>query len=171
MLRYLAFLRGVSPLNCKMPELKACVEKAGFANVKTLLSSGNVAFDSSALPLQVLAQRLEAAMQEHLGRRFFTIVRPQSALLDLVATDPYAPFGFPTDAKRAVSFLRDMREPHCALPLTQGQATVALQLGGEVFTAYRPSDEGPVFMALIETAFGTEVTTRTWDTVRKCAVA
>jgi hypothetical protein len=28
-----------------------------------------------------------------------------------------------------------------------------------------------VFMSLIEKAFGTEITTRTWDTVRKCAAA
>ena len=44
--RYIALLRGVSPMNCKMPELKAAFESAGFSNVKTLLSSGNVAFDA-----------------------------------------------------------------------------------------------------------------------------
>lgn len=30
---------------------------------------------------------------------------------------------------------------------------------------------GPVFMTLIEKTFGTAATTRTWDTVKKCAVA
>ena len=43
--------------------------------------------------------------------------------------------------------------------------------GREVFTAYLKSDKGPVFMTLIEKAFGTDVTTRTWDTVKKCASA
>ena len=43
--------------------------------------------------------------------------------------------------------------------------------GREVFTAYVPSPRGPVFMTLIEKTFGSEVTTRTWDTVRKCATA
>ena len=46
--RYVAFLRGVSPMNCKMPELKRSFEDAGFSNVRTLLSSGNVAFDARA---------------------------------------------------------------------------------------------------------------------------
>jgi len=46
MQRYVAFLRGVSPMNCKMPELKRCFEAAGFADVRTLLSSGNVAFSA-----------------------------------------------------------------------------------------------------------------------------
>jgi len=30
MRRYAAFLRGVSPMNAKMPELKRCFEAAGF---------------------------------------------------------------------------------------------------------------------------------------------
>jgi uncharacterized protein (DUF1697 family) len=45
--RYVAFLRGVSPMNAKMPELKKCFESAGFTDVKTLLSSGNVVFSTT----------------------------------------------------------------------------------------------------------------------------
>jgi hypothetical protein len=33
------------------------------------------------------------------------------------------------------------------------------------------SDKGPVFMTLIEKTFGKNVTTRTWETVAKCAAA
>lgn len=46
MTRYVAFLRGVSPQNAKMPALKACFEAAGFEHVRTILGSGNVAFDA-----------------------------------------------------------------------------------------------------------------------------
>ncbi|MCC6912671.1 MAG: DUF1697 domain-containing protein [Rhodospirillaceae bacterium] len=35
-------------MNAKMPELKQCFESAGFEEVRTLLSSGNVAFSSKA---------------------------------------------------------------------------------------------------------------------------
>jgi hypothetical protein len=41
----------------------------------------------------------------------------------------------------------------------------------EIFTAYVPGPRGPMFMTLIEKTFGKNVTTRTWDTVKKCAVA
>ena len=41
----------------------------------------------------------------------------------------------------------------------------------QVFSAYVPGPRGPVFMTLIEKTFGTALTTRTWDTVRKCAAA
>ena len=43
--------------------------------------------------------------------------------------------------------------------------------GREDFSAYVPGDNGPVFMALIEKTFGKDVTTRTWETVRKVAAA
>ena len=34
--RYAAFLRGVNPMNAKMPELTKAFEAAGFADVKTV---------------------------------------------------------------------------------------------------------------------------------------
>lgn len=169
--RFVAFLRGVSPLNAKMSELKRCFEAAGFEQVKTLLSSGNVVFDSALTSTSDLEHRIEAAMLEDLGRTFYTIVRPSAELQALLTTDPFEPFAFPPQTKRVVSFLREVRPPKVPLPLTEGFATVVCQHGAEVFTAYISGDDGPVFMKLIERAFGTDVTTRTWETVRKCASA
>jgi uncharacterized protein (DUF1697 family) len=169
--RYVAFLRGVSPQNAKMPELKRCFEEAGFSEVKTILSSGNAIFDARSAPERSLERKAEAAMQELLGRTFYTIVRPATALRALLETDPYADFDLPPDAKRVVSFLREAQEPKVALPLESDGARILRLSGREVFTAYVPSAKGPVFMTLIEKAFGTEVTTRTWETVRKCALA
>lgn len=169
--RYVAFLRGVSPQNAKMPELKRCFEQAGFSDVKTVLSSGNVIFDSRSVSERSLEQQAEAAMQDVLGRSFYTIVRPAAALRALLESDPYADFDLPPNAKRVVSFLREPQAPRVSLPLESDGAQVLGMSGREVFTAYVPSPKGPVFMVLIEKAFGTEITTRTWETVRKCAQA
>jgi uncharacterized protein (DUF1697 family) len=48
-MKYVAFLRGVNVGGriVKMAELKACLEKAGLDNVRTLLQSGNAVFESS----------------------------------------------------------------------------------------------------------------------------
>jgi uncharacterized protein (DUF1697 family) len=169
--RYVAFLRGVSPQNAKMPELKACFEGAGFTAVKTLLSSGNVAFDARTLSEAALERQAEAAMQATLGRSFYTIVRRADALAQLLASDPFAAHAVPPQAKRVVSFMRQVVTPKLALPLASDGAQVLALVGREVFTAYEPSPRGPVFMTLIEKAFGKDVTTRTWDTVKKCAAA
>lgn len=171
MTRYVAFLRGVSPMNCRMAELKACFEAAGFAGVKTVLSSGNVAFSVSPAIVPELEARAEAAMGQHLGRVFQTIVRPAWFLQSLVAADGYAGFALPAEAKRVVTFLRRPYQGQLQLPIRQDQATILRLDGTEVYSAYVPNDKGPVFMALLERSFGTEITTRTLDTVRKCAVA
>jgi uncharacterized protein (DUF1697 family) len=46
--RYVAFLRGVSPMNAKNMELKRSFEGAGLTDVKTVLSSGNIVFNARA---------------------------------------------------------------------------------------------------------------------------
>jgi uncharacterized protein (DUF1697 family) len=169
--RYLAFLRGVSPMNAKMSELKRCFEAAGFTDVKTVLSSGNVAFDARTASEAALERRIEAAMAQHLDRSFHTIVRPADALRALIEADPYAVFDLPTNAKRVVTFLRDPPIANLSLPIELDGAGILAMHGREVFSAYVPSPRGPVFMTLIEKTFGTNVTTRTWDTVRKCVAA
>lgn len=169
--RYVAFLRGISPVNAKMPELKRCFEEAGFANVKTLLNSGNVVFDARSGSESSLEKKAEAKMQALLGRSFYTIVRSQSALGELLAADPYADFRLARNAKRVISFLREPVAARLKLPLEADGARVLCLRDRHVFTAYVPNGKGPVFMKLIEKAFGTEVTTRTWDTVMKCSVA
>ena len=169
--RYVAFLRGVSPLNAKMPELKRCFEQAGFTNVKTVLSSGNVVFDARATSEASLERKAERAMQASLGRSFYTIVRPANTLGRVLEADPYAAFALPSGAKRVISFLREPHGARLELPIESDGARILSVVGREVFTAYVPGEKGPVFMKLIERTFGTNVTTRTLDTVRKCTAA
>jgi uncharacterized protein (DUF1697 family) len=169
--RNLAFLRGVSPMNAKMSELKRCFEAASFTDVKTVLASGNVAFDARTASEAALERRIEAAMAKHLDRSFHTIVRPADALRALIEANPYAVFDLPADAKRVVTFLRDPPTAKLSLPIELDGAGILAMHGREVFSAYVPNPRGPVFMTLIEKTFGTNVTTRTWDTVRKCVAA
>ena len=121
--RYVAFLRGVSPLNVTMAELRRCFAEAGFADVKTLLSSGNVAFTPKS--------GTEASLE-----RFRTP---------------------PAD--------------DLTLPAELDGVKIHRVVGREAFTTYLPSLKGPVFMALLERTFGKTITTRTYETVRKCAEA
>ena len=159
------------PTNSKMPELKAAFEAAGFTQVKTVLGSGNVVFDTPLRTDSEIERIAEEVMTKRLGRSFYTIVRPSSYLLNLIASNPYSVNGVPAGAKRVISFMREVRATRVPLPLAEHHASVFLASGREVFTAYMPTPKGPVFMALIERAFGTNVTTRTLETVAKCAVA
>ncbi|HEY9518265.1 MAG TPA: DUF1697 domain-containing protein, partial [Gemmatimonadales bacterium] len=79
-MRYAAFLRGVMPVNASMADLKRAFEAAGFTEVTTLLSSGNVVFTAPAASPASLQRRAEAAMTKRLGHSFLTIVRPMDRL-------------------------------------------------------------------------------------------
>ena len=170
MKRFAAFLRGVSPSNCKMPELAQCFAAAGFSDVKTVLSSGNVVFTASGTE-RVIQQKAQAAIKEHLDKKFLVCVRPVDALQAMLASDPYAAFQLKPGAKRVVTLLP--AEPSAAptLPIELDGATLLYLKDRALFSAYVPSPKGPVFMGLIERNFGKEVTTRTWDTLRKVCAA
>jgi uncharacterized protein (DUF1697 family) len=157
------------PTNAKMADLEASFEAAGFTQVRTVLSSGNVVFDARRASPASLERRAEAAMKEQLGRSFLTIVRPLDVLRSLVADDPYRVFGLPPHAKRIVTFLRGRPPSPIPLPIEVDGARILRLRGGEAFGAYVRTPRGPVFMTLIEKTFGEEVTTRTWETVRKVA--
>ena len=171
MTRYVAFVRGVTPMNAKMRELRRCFESAGFTEVKPVLSSGNVVFNSRSASESAIERKAEAAMTKGLGRTFHTIVRPVSVLQKMIGNDPYAAFHLPTEAKRVVTFLRVSHKVALELPIEVDGARILAMSGREIFSAYVPGPRGPVFMTLIEKTFGTIVTTRTWETVKKCANA
>jgi uncharacterized protein (DUF1697 family) len=169
-MRYAAFLRAVSPMNARMPDLRNAFEAAGFRNVKTLLSSGNVVFDAAKASEASLQRKAEAAMTNHLGKSFLTIVRSVDALRELVASDPYENFRLAPNTKRVVTFLRNPPISKIVLPVKLGSARILAMSGTEIFSVYVPhEDDSPLFMSLIDKTFGKEVTTRTWETVTKAA--
>ncbi|HEY7087206.1 MAG TPA: DUF1697 domain-containing protein [Tepidisphaeraceae bacterium] len=167
--RYAAFLRGVMPTNAKMPQLRAAFEAAGCADVRTVISSGNVIFTAARAPESSLQRKAEAAMMKKLGRDFLTIVRPIDALRELLASDPFQQFDLVPKSKRIVTFLRDKPAAKIALPVELHGAQILAIEGREIFTAYVPHPKGAIFMGLIESTFGKALTTRTWDTVAKVA--
>ena len=167
--RYVAFLRGVSPMNCKMPELKRAFELAGFGDVKTLLSSGNVVFGARPTTEEALAKKAEAAMKKHLGNAFFAFIRSVDSLRELLESDPYASFNAKPGAKRVVTFLQERPKAKLKLPLELDGARILCVKDREVFSDYVVNDKGPVFMTLLQKTFGKDITTRTWQTIEKAS--
>ena len=168
---YAAFLRGVSPLNAKMSELRRCLETAGLAKVKTVLASGNVVFATRATSRAALERKLETAMHKALGRVFATTVRSLEELGAILESDPFRAFSLPPKAKRIVTLLHDPPTARIKLPIELDGARILCIRNTEIFSAYVPNPKGPVFMNLIEKTFGKDLTTRTWDTLGKVVKA
>ena len=57
MTRHVAFLRGITLTNAKMPDLARCFEHAGFTNVRTILGSGTVSNADRSRGISCLAER------------------------------------------------------------------------------------------------------------------
>jgi len=170
MQRYAAFLRGVSPMNCKMPALAKAFESAGFRDVRTLLSSGNVVFSAARASEATLRRKAEAAMQAALPTAFATFIRSIDELEVLMERNPFAGHRIAADAKRIVTFLHEAPEG-IKLPAEKDGARILAVHRREVFTVYRPTAKGPVFMTLLDKTFGKQTTTRTWDTLAKVVKA
>ena len=68
MTEYAAFLRGVNVggVNLKMAEVATALADAGFANVRTILASGNVLLESSA-GVAAVRKKAEATLRETFG--------------------------------------------------------------------------------------------------------
>src|SRR5881392_1045812 len=159
MQRHAAFLRGVSPMNLKMPELAKAFESAGFSQVKTLLSSGNVVFSAARAAEATLQHKIEAAMQAQLGKSFRAFVRSIDHLQGLIDADPFATFGLPAGSKRVVTFLHEAPKEFTRLPIQLADARLLALHGRELFSAYVPGSNGPAFMQLIEKHCGKAQTT------------
>jgi uncharacterized protein (DUF1697 family) len=158
-------------MNAKMPELKRAFESTGFTNVKTVLSSGNVVFDSRSKSDASIARQAEEAMAEQLDRTFLTIVRPVSGLSELIEEDPHAAFRLSPKSKRLVIFSREALSTKLKLPIEVDGASILEVRGRDALAAYIPREADPAFMRVIEKTFGKDITTRTLDTVKKCAAA
>jgi uncharacterized protein (DUF1697 family) len=157
-----------------MPQLRECFQAAGFEDVRTVLSSGNVAFSTQVATectRSALERTAEHALRTSFGRAFPTIVRSAEDLQALLARNPFAEFTLPPTAKCVVTFLRRVEDPRIELPLERDGVRVLERTATEVFTAYEPNPKGPVFMTLLERTFGKDITTRTLATVARCATA
>jgi uncharacterized protein (DUF1697 family) len=143
----------------------------GFTDVKTVLSSGNVVFTGDKKSESKLAKVIESGMAKDLPRSFPVIVRTTDHLLALLKMDPHSGFRLSPKAKRVVTFLGQAHQEKLSLPIELDGAKILAVKCNEVFTAYVPSERGPVFMTLIEKTFGKNVTTRSWDTIKKCVAA
>lgn len=168
---YAALVRGVSPMNLKMPVLKKSLEGAGFSNVKTVLASGNVVFSGKRATESAIEKKVEHAIEHATGKKFPVIVRTIQHLQALLEADLYQAFRLSPQAKRVVTFLRTAPKEKLTLPIERDGAKILKLEGRELLSAYVVNDKGPVFMALIEKACGKDITTRTWDTVKKIVKA
>ncbi len=90
---WVALLRGINVGGrgiINMAALKACFEKLGFENVRTLINSGNVIFQTPSGPAARLGQTIEAGIRKHCKMDIRVTVRSQKELAAICKKIPAA---------------------------------------------------------------------------------
>jgi len=169
MATYVALLRGIGPMNPNMKpkRLKWGFEKMGFKNVETVISSGNVVFESKAKPA-ALEKKIEKALPKILKFSSTTIVRSKEELEKLVARDPYK--GAEHNAKHytLVTFFKEHSGKLRTMPRKGPGFKVMGIFKREVCVVIDLKNlHTPDMMTKFEKEYGKAQTSRTWKTVNR----
>jgi uncharacterized protein (DUF1697 family) len=172
MTRYVALLRGIAPTNPNMrnDKLRGVFEKLGFENVKTVISSGNVIFESPSRSVKKLEETIESALPEQLGFTSTTILRSQGQIQKLVDKDPFQGMEHSQKSSLNVTFLKKKRRPDIRFPHkvdNRDYELLGMYDGAICSVIDLTSSKTPDLMVWLEKQFGKEITTRTWKTVER----
>ncbi|HXC07144.1 MAG TPA: DUF1697 domain-containing protein [Bacteroidia bacterium] len=174
---FVAFLRGINVGGnsiIKMEDLKKLFAKLGFSNLKTILASGNVVFDASEKSTDAITALISAAMEKKMGRKISIMVRALDDLRNMEAAQPFKAFNPGPKAKLFITFVPDFKKTwNTVKPEVQkGYSIIRITDGMVVSMVPEDSPMGSLdLMEAIESRFGKQVTTRTWNTVQKVVKA
>jgi len=174
-IHYVAFLRGINvsgKTRIKMADLKDTFESMGFKNVRTLLASGNVVFDSEDENEKILTEKIESGLKNVFNRDIAVILRSIDHLKNLQSLKPFEGIEVTPDIRMYVTFFSKKAQPHTiTVPYTspQNAFTILNETSMEVFSTVDISKgKGtPELMNFLEKEYGSNLTTRSWGTVLK----
>jgi uncharacterized protein (DUF1697 family) len=88
---YVAFLRGINVGGRTIPmaDLRACFDELGFADVLTVLQTGNVVFSSDMAGVAALRQRIEAGLAARFDYPAKALVYPIDSLQAILDGNPF----------------------------------------------------------------------------------
>jgi uncharacterized protein (DUF1697 family) len=166
--KYAALLRGIAPTNPNMrnEKLRSLFEELGFSSVKTVISSGNVLFESSEADEAKIEALIEDALPKKLGFTSTTIVRSLDDLKKLAGAKPFSGYEHGLKTSLNVTFLKHAQKNQ---EILEGRGFIVISTSRREICSVidMTAAKTPNFMAKAEKAFGKQITTRTWKTVER----
>jgi uncharacterized protein (DUF1697 family) len=174
-IHYCAFLRGINVGGhaiIKMAELQRTFERMGLENVRTLLASGNVVFETGQADEKRLTKKIETELKAAFKYDIAVMLRSLDDLKALRSAEPFRGIKVTPDIRLYVTFLPVAAKPK-TITIPFATARNELRIPGvaarEVFSVVDLSKgrETTEAMNILEKEFGSNVTTRNWNTVLK----
>jgi uncharacterized protein (DUF1697 family) len=172
----IALLRAVNVggRNLAMAALRACVATLGLTEVRSILQSGNLVFESRTLAGAVLEAALEEAVRERFGLAADVLVRTGAQWEQVIAANPFSEAAEQDPSHLVVMSLKGAPAPADVDALKAGIAgrEVVRAHARELYILY-PDGIGTskLTIALIERRLASRGTGRNWNTVLKLAAA
>lgn len=172
MTKFAALLRGIGPMNPNMrnEKLRGVCESLGLKQVQTVISSGNVVFETESAAPSELEATLEAAWRSELGFESTTIVRSHRQLEDLTELNPFGNLDHGKESYLLATFSKAPLAVDFDLPYQppEEEFSIVAATDRELFTVSdATSTSTPDVMAWLESHIGKETTSRTWLTVAR----
>lgn len=119
-----------------MADLRALCERAGFADVRTYIASGNVVLRGAGDETQV-KRKLEAALETYAGKPVGVMVRSGEELAAALAENPFAD----APPNRVIVIFLDAAPPTDTVQAAKHRAGERIALGRrEIYVDYRDAD-------------------------------
>jgi len=169
--RFVALFRGINVGKAKriaMADLRALLETLGYADVKTLLNSGNAVFSAAGDTPARHAQAIQAAVRERLGVDALVVVKSARDIAAVVAGNPLAAQA--DDASRLLVALAGDAEALAAVQALTETDWGAEQLHVGPHAAYLWCADGILdskLAVVLLKRLGAIGTTRNWATIEK----
>ena len=151
---YVAFLRGINVGGhkiVKMEALKRAFEKLGMKQVKTILASGNVLFESSESDAGKLCRKIETGLEKSLGHPVGVVLRCISQIEKLEKAEPFKGVAITPATRLWVTLLKEKQKGKTEV-FTVFQVTTNLRAGMDA-------------MDNLDKTYGKNITTRSWNTL------
>lgn len=169
---HVAFLRGIGPHNPNMrnANLRGVFDELGFENAQSVISSGNIIFDSDSNDIPAMQSLLEEAWPERLGFSSTTIIWSVDQLRRLVDADPFRGRTHGPQTYLLITFCQD--PPADSAPLPEPPPGDVYRLVGLVERTLctvtdTTATRSPDVMAWLEKHYGRRISSRTWKTVQR----
>ena len=151
-------------------KLREVFESLGFKNVRTVISSGNVLFESDLKNVKALEEKIEKTILEQLGFHSSTIIRSREQLQKLVDLNVFNGLEHGRQSYLLVTFFKNPTKVNFKLPYQPpGKPYKFLAATDDALFSTTDNTAIPTtdLMTWLEKEFGKEITSRTYKTVNR----
>ncbi|MBS3850526.1 DUF1697 domain-containing protein [Devosia sp. BSSL-BM10] len=175
MSRHFAFLRGINlgKRQIKMADLKTCLSGIGLRDIRTIVASGNVGFETD--DDSNLQARMEAVIAKTFGFQVGVVLRSESEIATMLANAPFGQLDPQADLTRHVMLFDTPLPAGLALNDRPGHTEVVRIDVREIYLAGYRQPNGRYTEGMddlgkqIEQQLGKDrlMTARNWNTIEK----